>query len=101
VSQLRNSPSLMHNIWDQPRVRHQGKWLVFRTMLLVMGAGLAAGLMLSLLATRIVRSLLFGLTPMSFNYDRRDSCTQFNTRFWAKPGLESVQVNPAEALGGK
>jgi predicted permease len=38
-------------------------WLVSRQMVVVIGTGIAAGLLLSSLAGRTVRSLLFGLSP--------------------------------------
>jgi predicted permease len=38
-------------------------WLVLRQMLILIGAGIVAGVFLSLTATRSVRSLLFGLSP--------------------------------------
>jgi putative ABC transport system permease protein len=38
-------------------------WLALRQMLILIGAGIAGGMFLSLAAARSVRSLLFGLSP--------------------------------------
>src|SRR5580700_9803149 len=75
-------------------------WLVLRQMLLVIGAGIAAGLLLSFLAGRTITSLLFGLTP----YDPATligaaaMLLLVSVGSGLKPAWRAANVNPTEAL---
>jgi predicted permease len=75
-------------------------WLVLRQTLLVIGAGIAAGLLLSFLAGRAITSLLFGLSPY-------DPATLLGAAAMLllvalgsglKPAWRAAHVNPTEAL---
>jgi ABC-type antimicrobial peptide transport system permease subunit len=75
-------------------------WLVLRQTLLVIGAGIVAGLLLSFLAGRALASLLFGLSP-------HDPATVLGAAAvlllvsigsGLKPAWHAAQVNPNEAL---
>jgi predicted permease len=75
-------------------------WLVSQQTLVVIGAGIVAGLLLSLLAARTVTSLLFGLSPY-------DSATMLgaagvlvlvSVASGLRPAWCAAHVNPMEAL---
>lgn len=75
-------------------------WLVLQQTLLVVGAGVAAGLILSFLAGRAVTSLLFGLSP----YDpatilgAAGVLLLVSVASGLKPAWRASHVNPVEAL---
>ncbi|MGD0570591.1 MAG: ABC transporter permease [Candidatus Sulfotelmatobacter sp.] len=75
-------------------------WLVLRQTLLVIGAGVAAGLLLSFLAGRAITSLLFGLSP----YDpvtvtgAAAMLLLVSVGSGLKPAWRAAHVNPTEAL---
>ena len=69
-------------------------------MLIVVGVGIAGGLLLSLLAARTVSSLLFGLSPF-------DPATMLGAAViltivvlasGLKPAWRAAQINPIDAL---
>jgi predicted permease len=75
-------------------------WLVLRQVLVVIGAGVAAGVLLSFLAGRAVTSLLFGLSPY-------DPATMLGAAAMlllvsvgagVQPAWRAAHVNPTEAL---
>ncbi|MGA2412280.1 MAG: FtsX-like permease family protein, partial [Candidatus Binataceae bacterium] len=75
-------------------------WLVLYQTLLVIGTGIAAGLLLSFLAGRAITSLLFGLSPY-------DPATLIGAAAMLllvsvgaslKPAWRAAHVNPTEAL---
>jgi predicted permease len=75
-------------------------WLVLYQVLLVIGAGLLAGLLLTLISVRAVGSLLFGLSPY-------DPTTMLGaiivlivvaTAAGLKPAWRAAHVDPTEAL---
>ena len=75
-------------------------WLVLNHMLIVIGAGLAAGLVLSLFGVRAVSSLLFGLSP----YDATTMLgaatvlTIVAVAAGLKPAWHAARLDPTEAL---
>jgi ABC-type antimicrobial peptide transport system permease subunit len=75
-------------------------WLVLQQTLGMTAVGIAAGLLLSFVAGRTVRSLLFGLSP-------HDPATMFaaavallavSIASGLIPALRAAQVNPSDAL---
>jgi len=75
-------------------------WLVLNQILMVIGAGLVAGLVLSLFGVRAVSSLLFGLSP----YDATTMLgavivlTIVAVAAGLKPAWHAAQLDPTEAL---
>jgi ABC-type antimicrobial peptide transport system permease subunit len=75
-------------------------WLVLRQTLAMIGAGIAAGLLLAFLAGRTVTSLLFGLSP----YDPATVLVAaallllVSVGSGIKPAWHATQVNPTDAL---
>jgi predicted permease len=80
--------------------RYAVLWLVLRQTLAVIGAGLAAGLLLSFLAGRAVTSLLFGLSP----YDPATVLGAVAVMLLVsvssglKPAWRAAHANPTESL---
>jgi predicted permease len=80
--------------------RNMVMWLVLRQTLVVIGAGVAAGLFLSFLAGRTLTSLLFGLSP----YDPATVIGAaavlllVSVGSGLKPAWHAAHVNPNEAL---
>jgi ABC-type antimicrobial peptide transport system permease subunit len=75
-------------------------WLVLHHVILLVGVGLSAGLVLSLLSVRAIRSLLFGLSA----YDPATmaaaaaSLAMVAIATGVKPAWRAAHVNPIEAL---
>jgi predicted permease len=75
-------------------------WLVLNQVLVLIGAGLLAGLVLALLSVRVIASLLFGLSP----YDPLTMLGAVivlivvSTVAGLKPAWRATHVDPAEAL---
>src|ERR1700733_4026870 len=75
-------------------------WLVLRQTLLVIGAGIAAGVLLSLLLAHTITSLLFGLSP----YDPVTVLASASVLLLVslaaglKPAWRAVHVHPTESL---
>jgi predicted permease len=75
-------------------------WLVLHHVILLVGVGLSAGLVLSLLSVRAIRSLLFGLSA----YDPATmaaaaaSLAMVAIAAGVKPAWRAAHVNPIEAL---
>ena len=75
-------------------------WLILRYVLVLVGSGLFAGLALSIVSVRAVRSLLFGLSP----YDPATIISAAlllaaaSVAAGLKPAWRAAHVNPTEAL---
>ena len=75
-------------------------WLVLHQTLLLIGAGLVAGLLLSVLSVHTISSLLFGLSP----YDPATMLaatavlTIVAVAAGLKPAWRAAHINPIEAL---
>jgi ABC-type antimicrobial peptide transport system permease subunit len=75
-------------------------WLVLRQTLLLIGAGLGAGLLLSVLSARAISTLLFGLSP----YDPATMLaatlvlTTVAVAAGIKPAWRAAHVDAIEAL---
>lgn len=75
-------------------------WLVLRQTLLLIGAGLVAGLLLSVLSARAISTLLFGLSP----YDPATMLTAMlvltsvAVAAGLKPAWHAAHVDPIQAL---
>ncbi len=80
--------------------RNSVLWLVLRRILVLIGTGIAAGLLLSFLAGRTVTSLLFGLSP----YDPANMLGAaivlllVSVAAGLKPAWRAAHVNPTDAL---
>ena len=75
-------------------------WLVLNHILLVIGAGLVAGLVLSLFGVRAVSSLLFGLSPYDATTMLGAVALLVIVSILAglKPAWHAAQLDPTEAL---
>lgn len=80
--------------------RNSVLWLVLRRILVLIGTGMAAGLLLSFFAGRTVTSLLFGLSP----YDPANMLGAaivvllVSVAAGLKPAWRAAHVNPTDAL---
>jgi predicted permease len=75
-------------------------WLVLRQTLVVIGAGVAAGLLLSFLAGRTLTSLLFGLSPHDPETVLGAAAVLLLVSVGSglKPAWSAAHVNPTESL---
>ncbi len=80
--------------------RHAVLWLVMRQTLLVIGAGVVAGLLLSFLAGRALTSLLFGLSPHDPGTVLGATAVLLSVSVASglKPAWRAAHVNPTESL---
>jgi len=80
--------------------RHAVLWLVMRQTLVVIGAGVAMGLLLSFLAGRVFTSLLFGLSPHDPETVLEAAAVLLlvSVASGLKPAWRAAHVNPTESL---